>query len=132
MTTPQLKAVLRNLDMPDAGLTAKQESHPNVLADGLTGDAITQPDGAIVACNAAFAQMFGFDSVEQARSANVLSLLRSRKDGAELLERVREHEIIDRHELEMRRQDGEPVYVIGRVLGSFDGRGDLAQVHVYL
>jgi two-component system cell cycle sensor histidine kinase/response regulator CckA len=118
--------------MPDAVLSAKHEGDATVLSDGLTGDAITQPDGAIVTCNPAFAQMFGFQSVEQARSANVLSLLRNRKDGAELLERVREHEIIDRHELEMRRQDGEPVYVIGRVLGSFDGRGELARVHVYL
>jgi signal transduction histidine kinase len=118
--------------MSNAGLSAKDQSDSSALADGLTGDAVTQPNGEIIACNATFAQMFGFESIEQARSANVLSLLRSRKDGAELLERVREHEIIDRHELEMRRQDGEPVYVIGRVVGSFDRRGELAQVHVYL
>ena len=39
----------------------------------------------IATCNPAFATIFGFDSIEEAAAANFMELLRSRKDGVELL-----------------------------------------------
>src|SRR3982751_2044560 len=102
------------------------------LQDGLTGDLITRPDGQILSCNERFAEMFGFKCVEEARSENVRSLLRSRKQGEELLDVIRSEQTIDGYELEMRRQDGEALYAIARIVGEFDKRGELQQVHVYL
>ncbi|MDQ6808362.1 MAG: ATP-binding protein, partial [Verrucomicrobiota bacterium] len=110
----------------------RSESYQRLVDDDPTGNVVMRPNGDIVTCNPAFAQMFGFDSVESAQSANVLSLLRSRKEGAELLAAVREQKALERHELEMRREDGEPVYVVARIVGRFLADGQLENLQVYL
>ena len=88
-------------------------------------------DGQIVTCNPAAIAIFGFDSAEEAKDANFFSFLRSRQDGIELLETVRQHGMVDRHELEMRQRNGDPVYVVARLIGNFT-KGDLTDLHVYL
>jgi two-component system, cell cycle sensor histidine kinase and response regulator CckA len=98
----------------------------------LTGNFVMRPDGGIVACNAAFARIFGFDSVEEALKANFISLLRSRKESAEVLELVRHRETTEPHELEMRRRDGDAVYVIARFVGKFDDAGELTELEGHL
>ena len=98
----------------------------------LTGNFIIRPDGGILTCNPAFARIFGFDSPEEAQTANFLSLLRSRKGSAEVLELVRDGESTEPHELEMRQRDGGAVYVIARFLGKFDDAGELIQLEGHL
>jgi len=73
-------------------------------------------DGQIVSCNPAVVGILGFDSAEEVESANFFSFLRSRQDGAELLEMVRQQGMVDRHELEMRQRNGDPVYVVARLI----------------
>ena len=109
-----------------------KECYRRLVDEDLTGNVIMQPNGDIVMCNPAFAQMFAFASVDEAKAANVLSLLRSRTEGAELIETVREQKTIERHELEMRRQDGEPIYVVARIIGRFDSTGQFEEMQVYL
>ncbi len=109
-----------------------RECYRRLVDEDLTGNVIMRPNGDIVMCNPAFAQMFAFISVEEAGAANVLSLLRSRTEWAELIESVREEKTVERHELEMRRQDGEPVYVVARFIGRFDASGRLEEMQVYL
>ncbi len=98
----------------------------------LTGNLIMRPDGQILTCNPAFARIFGFDSVEEARATNFLSLLRSRKEGTELFDFVRQGETIETHELELRQRDGDPVYVVARFIGTFDERRELTELQGYL
>ena len=40
--------------------------------------------------------------------------------------------VVDRHELEMRDRSGEPVFVVGRLVGIFDAAGELAELQGYL
>src|SRR3954469_12119142 len=101
------------------------------VTDSFTGILVMRTDGQIIGCNPAALSMFGFDSAEEARSANVLSLLRSRQDGVELLELVRQHGIVDRHELEMNQRNGDPVYVVARLIGNFV-KEELTELQVYL
>jgi two-component system, cell cycle sensor histidine kinase and response regulator CckA len=98
----------------------------------LTGNFIMRPDGGILTCNPAFARIFGFDSAEEAQTANFLSLLRSRKESTEVLELVRDGESTEPHELEMRQRDGGAVYVIARFVGKFDEAGELIQLEGHL
>ena len=109
-----------------------EERYRRFVEEDFTGNLIMHPDGRIITCNPAFARIFGFDSIEEARSANFMSLLRSRKEGSELFDLVRQGETIDTHELELRQRDGEPVYVVARFIGSFDERGELTALQGYL
>jgi signal transduction histidine kinase/ActR/RegA family two-component response regulator len=107
------------------------ERYRRFVADDFTGILVMRTDGQILTCNPAVASIFGFDSTEEAATANFFGFLRSRQDGAELLETVRQHGIVDRHELEMTQRNGDPVYVVTRWIGNFTN-GDLNEVHVYL
>ena len=114
-----------------AALRESEEHYRRFVTEDFTGTLRILPNGQIVTCNPAFANIFGFDSVEDAISGNFLELLRSRKDGAELLEMVRQHGIVERHELEMTQRGGDPVYVVARLVGSF-AEGALTDLQVYL
>ena len=109
-----------------------EERYRRFVEEDFTGNLIMHPDGRIVTCNPAFARIFGFDSVEEARSANFNSLLRSRKDGSDLFDLVRQGDTIDTHELELRQRDGDPVYVVARFVGTFDEKGELTELQGYL
>ena len=113
------------------GVTRERGALSAFRDPGFTGTLSILPNGQIVTCNPAFANIFGFDSIEEAISGNFLELLRSRKDGAELLEMVRQNGIVERHELEMRRRGGDPVYVVARLVGAF-AEGELTDLQVYL
>ncbi len=108
-----------------------EERYRRFVMQDFTGSLIIHSDGRIVACNPAVADIFGFNSIEEAVSENFFSLLRSRQDGIELLELVRQQGTLDRHELEMRQRDGDPVYVVARLIGRF-AEGGLAELQVYL
>src|SRR5207248_11252420 len=49
----------------------------------------------------------------------------------DLLETVRQQGMVDRHELEMTQRNGDPVYVVARLIGNFDN-GELTELRVYL
>lgn len=115
----------------EKALRESEERHRRFVTEDFTANLLISPEGQIITCNPAFANIFGFDSIEDATSGNFIELLRSRQDGVELLEMVRQHGIVDRHELEMRQRDGDPVYVVARLIGTF-AHGDLTGLQVYL
>lgn len=115
----------------EEALRESEERYRRFVTEDFTAILLVKPDGRIVTCNPAFANTFGFDSVEEALSGNFVALLRTRQDAVELLEMVRQQGIVDRHELEMRQRDGDPLYLVARVIGRFTN-GELAELQVYL
>ena len=107
------------------------ERYRRFVTEDFTGMLVMHTDGQIVTCNPAAAGIFGFDSAEEAAQANFFAFLRSRQDGIELLETVHQHGMVDRHELEMTQRNGDPVYVVARLIGNFD-QGELTELRVYL
>ena len=107
------------------------ERYRRFFEEDLTGNVVTLADGAIVHCNPAFVDIFGFKTTADAETANFLELLRTTKDRTELLRLVRERQIVDQHELEMRTRSGEPVFVVGRIVGVFNDGGELIELHGY-
>jgi two-component system cell cycle sensor histidine kinase/response regulator CckA len=107
------------------------ERYRRFVTEDFTGMLVMHTDGQIVTCNPAVASIFGFDSVEEAVSANFFAFLRSRQDGIELLETVRQQGMVDRHEMEMTQRNGDPVYVVARLIGNFT-KGELTELRVYL
>ncbi len=113
-------------------LRHSEERYRRVVDEDLTGNVVMRADGSILACNPAFVQSFGFASMEEATTANFLSLLRHRKDGAELFALVQKEGVTERYELEMRQPGGDPVYVAARLIGGFDKEGNLEELRGYL
>jgi PAS domain S-box-containing protein len=117
----------------EEALRRSEERYRQFVDEDLTGNLIMKPDGAIVACNPAFARIFGFDSIEEAQAANFLSLLYSKKEGVQLIARLRPGENTERQDhLEMRQRDGDTVYVVAKFSGNFDDAGQLTEVKAYL
>jgi PAS domain S-box-containing protein len=114
-----------------AALRESEERYRRFVMEDFTGTLSIRADGRILTCNPAFVSIFGFASIEEATTGNFLELLRSRKDGVELLEMVRQQGIVERHELEMSQRGGDPVYVVARLVGSFTD-GALTELQVYL
>ncbi|MFN2507796.1 MAG: ATP-binding protein, partial [Chthoniobacterales bacterium] len=136
-TTPKSSRLQINTDITahknaEDALRQSEERYRRFVDEDLTGNLIMRPDGTILTCNPAFIRAFGFSSAEEALATNFMSLLHNRKDGAELVARVREQGTIERHEFEMRQPRGDAVYVAARLVGSFDANGELVEIQAYL
>lgn len=127
----QINSNITTRKKTEAALRQSEERYRRFVTEDFTANLIIRPDGEIISCNPAFESIFGFNSLAEAMSANFIALLRSRKDGAELLEMVRQHGTVERHELEMRQKNGEAVYVAARLVGMFSGK-ELRELEVYL
>jgi PAS domain S-box-containing protein len=112
-------------------LRESEERYRRFVVEDFTGTLIMHTDGQIAACNPAVANIFGFDSIQEAAAQNFFSFLRNRQDGIDLLELVRQHGMVDRRELEMNHRNGDPVYVVARMIGNF-ADGELTELQVYL
>lgn len=136
-TKPDAPWLQINADVTDRvraaeALRRSEERYRRFVDEDLTGNFIMKPDGAINACNPAFARIFGFDSVEEAQNANFLSLLRTKKEGLDLIAGIRPNESVERDELEMHQRDGDAVYVAARLTATFNAEGQMTEVKGYL
>jgi PAS domain S-box-containing protein len=100
--------------------------------DSLTGDYISTPQGKLLACNPAFARMFGFDSVAEAMECDARTLYPDPAVRQQLLARLKGHGRLERIETEFRRRDGSPLYVVQNAVGVFDDQGGLIQIKGYM
>lgn len=127
----QINSEVTERNRETAALRESEERYRRLVAEDFTAILNIRPDGGIITCNPAFGEIFGFTSAEEATRANFLELLRNRKDSGELLEMVRKHGIVERHELEMKQRGGNAVYVVARLVGLF-ADGSLSTLQVYL
>ncbi len=135
--SPASERLLINTDI-SARKKAEEELRQNeerlrlVFREAFTGNLTIRPDGEILTCNPAFVRIFGLDSVEQALGTNFVSLLRRRRDWAELLTHLQEQRAVEHYDLEMRQPSGDPVYVVARFVGLFGEEGKLLELQGYL
>ena len=113
-------------------LRESEDRYRRFVEEAVTGNFLMHADGSLLNCNPAYLNIFGFSSTREARAVSFMALLRSRKDGADLLEQIRQHRTIERQELEMRHSSGEAVYLVARLVGSFGKQGELTHVQGYL
>ena len=95
------------------------ERYRRFVTEDFTGILVMRTDGQILTCNPAVAESSASIHAKKRLAANFFAFLRSRQDGIELLDMVRQHGIVDRHELEMTQRNGDPVYVVARLIGNF-------------
>lgn len=116
--------------MKDA-LEEGEMRYRRLFEDALTGDFITVPDGRIIACNQAFARMFGFSSVEEALCTNVRDLYEDPGDRDRLLAQLRRGGRVVNEGRTRKRRDGTRIHVVENVVGRLGADGELIEIQGY-
>jgi two-component system cell cycle sensor histidine kinase/response regulator CckA len=116
----------------EEALRRSEEQYRHFFEDDLTGDYIATANGRILACNPAFVRMFGFSSIEEALATNIDSIYPGPNDRKTLIRLLERERKLEYHELELKRVDGSPVYVIQNAIGKFSDRGELIELKGYL
>jgi PAS domain S-box-containing protein len=116
----------------DDALHQSEEEYRLFFQSNLAGNYVSTPDGKVLACNSAFAGIFGFTSIEEALKQNLASLYPDPTDLEVFVDAVRNHRRLEHLERELRRPDGRPVHVIESAIGKFDEQGELIEILGYL
>jgi two-component system cell cycle sensor histidine kinase/response regulator CckA len=123
---------ISQLKKVEAGLRASEERYRQFFEEDLTGDFIVSVDGKIIECNLAYAQMFGYDSVDEIKRTNVSIQYPVGADRDLFLEKIRQGGKLEHYESELRKRDGSPLFCTGNEIGRFDENGKLIHIWGYL
>jgi PAS domain S-box-containing protein len=113
-------------------LRRSEAKYRRLVDDDITGDFISAPDGRILDCNPAFARMFGFPSVEEARGSSILETYIAPEQRQALLDRLRSERRLENDERFRRRRDGTRIHVVENIIGDFDDAGNLLEIRGYV
>jgi PAS domain S-box-containing protein len=107
-----------------------EEKYRRFFEEDLTGDFIATPEGKILECNPAFAEIYGFDNCKQAAQSKISSF--SPDDWENLIERLEKEHKVQGHQTMHKRPDGTQIHVVANVVGIFNDLNDLTQVKGYI
>ncbi len=116
----------------ESALRESEERYRQFFEEDLTGFFSSTANGTLVSCNPAFLRIFGFASLEEALDRNTSSLYPAPEIREAYLDLVRKHGKLEYYEMELRRIDGKPVFIVETVIGSFDEHGNLVGLKGYI
>lgn len=96
----------------EAEIRASERRYRKLFEQNVAGTFRTTLDGEILECNEAFARMFGFDSPEEMEGRNALELYKETGDRERYLRRLRDEGTLAGVELQLKRRDGTPLWVL--------------------
>ena len=111
-------------------LLVSEEKYKNFFEDDLTGDFIATPQGEIIECNPAFAEIYNFPNREQALKSNISTF--NHEDWETLIQRLKSEHKIQGHQNTHQRQDGEKIHVVSNLVGICNDSDELVQVKGYV
>ncbi|HTR82089.1 MAG TPA: response regulator [Bacteroidota bacterium] len=113
-------------------LKESKEKYQNLFESNLAATVASMPDGAILECNPAFVRLFGFASVEEAKSMNMTRLYKHSEDRDKLIRKIRSRWQVENQGISMVNKTGAPVDVIANVVGKFDDKHNLLWINSYM
>ncbi|NYT17033.1 MAG: PAS domain S-box protein [Methanomicrobiales archaeon] len=116
----------------DEAIRQSEAKYRSLVDDDISADFICTRDGRILDCNPAFARMFGFASVAEAESANILVTYFHQEERAELIDRLQQEKRLENIERFRKRQDGTRIHVVENIIGIFDAAGNLVVTKGYI
>ncbi len=116
----------------EAALRESEEHYRQFFEEDLSGAYISEPGGNIIACNPAFARIFGFSSPQEAKSINLESFYPDPYTWTAFLERLANEKKLENYELEMICTDETPIHVLANTVGVFDDKDSLTEIKGYL
>jgi two-component system, cell cycle sensor histidine kinase and response regulator CckA len=113
-------------------LQESEQRYRHLFEEAMTGNYVATVDGRLVACNPAFACIFGFDSVAEALKMDLRDLHPDPGRREVLLEKLRREKKIEHYPLEVRSPDGRNLNLLLNAVGIFDDGGDLVELRGYI
>jgi PAS domain S-box-containing protein len=114
----------------EEALRQSEERYHRLFEEDLTGDFLATPDGKVIECNPAFAEIYGFADRAQAAQCDLSRF--NPADWADLMARLRAECRIQGHQGVHRRPDGREIHIVANVIGRFDEAAELTEVQGYL
>jgi two-component system, cell cycle sensor histidine kinase and response regulator CckA len=128
----QLSREITERKRAEAAVRESEERYRRFFDGDLSGSFIVTPEGRILACNPAFANIFGFSSVEEALKADFLSLRLDPQDQEHFLALLQERKALKHYLTEYRRVDGQIITTIENAIGAFDENGNLVEIRGFV
>jgi PAS domain S-box-containing protein len=113
-------------------LKESEARYRRFIDDDITGQFTSAPDGRLLDCNPAFAEIFGFASVEEARSSTTLEMYVAPGERDLLLDRLRRERRLENEQRFRHRRDGTRIHVVENLIGDFDDAGELVRIRGYI
>jgi PAS domain S-box-containing protein len=111
-------------------LLITEERYRNFFEEDLTGDFIATPEGELIECNPAFAEIYGFISPEEAFKSNIADF--NPADWKDLIRHLETRHKIQGRQTTHRRQDGKEIHIVSNVVARVDENGQITQVKGYV
>jgi two-component system, cell cycle sensor histidine kinase and response regulator CckA len=127
-----INAMATALETRERERQRSDERYREMFMSNLMGAWIAAADGKLIACNPAFASMFGFDSVEGTLGMDLVSIYDNPGEREEFLHLLSVTRRVDNRETTFRRPDGKRLHVIQTAVGVFNDAGDLIEIRGYL
>ncbi|MGP8023839.1 MAG: response regulator [Methanobacterium sp.] len=111
-------------------LKKSEEKYRRLFDDDLTGDFLATPEGKIIECNPAFAEIYGLKNPEQGTQTDISQF--NPVDWTELLIRLKTENKIYGHQTKHIRPDGKEIHVVANVVAMINESRDIVQVKGYI
>ena len=116
----------------EEALRASEERYRRLFEGDLAGDYVSTPAGKLIACNAAFARIFRFKSIDDALATNTHELYPNPEARQLFLRSLRQNRRLELREAWLKRRDGTDLHVIENSFSVFDDKGELIEIRGYL
>jgi len=106
-----------------AEIESAEQRYRLFFDSGLAGFIQTTWDGRIVDCNDACAHIFGYGSARELIGTSIITLYAGSEDRAKFVNRLKQAKDILSYEQLLRKKDGTPVWVLGKIRAIRDESG---------
>jgi hypothetical protein len=113
-------------------LRERQEELQAYFEHDISADFMVTADGKLISCNKTFYKVFGIKSISQEENFNITDFYKHPEQRKELLKKVKKFGKVENYEIDLARQDGKPLYVLGNILGNFGEYGELVSLREYV
>jgi PAS domain S-box-containing protein len=111
-------------------LQESEERYRRFFMEDLTGDFLASPEGRVIECNPAFAEIYGFESPAEAVGCDMSEF--NPADWIDLLDQVKVGGKVLRHESKQLCPNGDEIYVVANVIAQFSETGELTGIKGYV
>lgn len=113
-------------------LAQSEKRYREFFEEDLSGNFISTPGGKILACNPAFARIFGYASAAEMINTDASVLYEGQRAFENVIQLIREHRRLNVYQMTMRRQDESRIYVVANMNGEFDEQDQLVQIQGFV